>query len=416
MADDTPPLPRFAPPRAYRWTLARQRAFLEVLADTGAVTEAAQHVGISPRAAYDLRRRGDGTLFALGWHAAVLIARHRLTDALLERALLGQEDVSVRLRDPDAERIEVRRQRRDNRLGLTMLARLDRMAEGAAATAPAADDYWLARHVAQHFDAFLDAMAPPPGHDAEADATADADAAESLPDDALDMADRTAMAYGDAMLDVSALLADAIGRAHPLLRLHAKARIHCEVAEESALPDAVEAEARAHAATLSVWRDGATGAYQTSFPPPPDFAGASNGHHVHGPGYARDLTDYEAAVVAARIDRVSDTFAAASAAARDCWFADPDPASRAAGALPPLPEWRAAPPPPPPPPPPPVVAAPVARPGKPWEQPRPRETLDELIERIRRHNAKTAARELAEAEGREWDPVRFDAEYADADV
>jgi hypothetical protein len=59
----------------YRWTPACQRAFLEELACSGSVRAACAHVAKSPRAAYGLRFRRDGAALALGWDAAILIAR-----------------------------------------------------------------------------------------------------------------------------------------------------------------------------------------------------------------------------------------------------------------------------------------------------------------------------------------------------
>ena len=75
---------------------ARQRIFLETLAATGVVRAACEAVELSPRSAYNLRIRADGAAFRLGWDAAILIARARLADDLLARAIEGQQDVITR--------------------------------------------------------------------------------------------------------------------------------------------------------------------------------------------------------------------------------------------------------------------------------------------------------------------------------
>ena len=138
--------------RADGWTPARQRRFLETLAATGVIMLACESVRITTRSAYNLRIRHDGAAFRLGWDAAILIARDRLATDLLSRAICGQEEV-IR-RDPDNH--EIRRHRHDNRLAMSMLARLDRMADAPAEGSDAA----LARIVAQDFVAYLDMICP----------------------------------------------------------------------------------------------------------------------------------------------------------------------------------------------------------------------------------------------------------------
>jgi hypothetical protein len=105
----------------YRFTPAVQRAFLEVLAETGSAAQAAKAVNKSRAAAYGLRQRGEGEAFRLGWYGAMLIARDTLCDDLMERAIYGQTDVMER--DPETGRRV--RSRTDNRLGMSMLTRLD---------------------------------------------------------------------------------------------------------------------------------------------------------------------------------------------------------------------------------------------------------------------------------------------------
>lgn len=388
---DTTTLPE--PPRAaYRWTLPRQRAFLEYFAISGSVTHAAAHVGVSPRAAYDLRHRRDGVLFALGWQAAILLARHRLADALLERALNGQEDVSIRQLDRDNDRIEVRRQRNDNRLGLTVLGRLDRMAESRAEAAGPTPEAALVRLIAQDFEAFLDQLSPPGGTwDAVAD-TAD------HPEDVRDR-------LHDAIVGVVAMLSSALEATHPLQQLLRHAPIpdtviHCELARDSAenagAPDPVDIEARDHARALGVWLDGATGRLQTNFPPPDDFTGCQNGRFMLSDGYARDLTAAESAIVTERADAAEQRFKGAAAEARDRWFSAADqgaPGDASAILRAPLPVFRPAPPAPP------VKAAPA-----PAAERQPRETLDELIDRLAARNQEEAERQAQEDAAAGADP------------
>ena len=71
------------------WTPAKQRLFLENLAETGVVKEAAQRVGMSEQGAYKLRLRKDAHPFAQGWKAALHIGRQRLIGTAYERAING---------------------------------------------------------------------------------------------------------------------------------------------------------------------------------------------------------------------------------------------------------------------------------------------------------------------------------------
>jgi hypothetical protein len=53
------------------WTPARQRAFVEELANCLCVETAAERVGMSPQSAYELRRRAGAEGFAAAWDAAL---------------------------------------------------------------------------------------------------------------------------------------------------------------------------------------------------------------------------------------------------------------------------------------------------------------------------------------------------------
>lgn len=87
-------LPSFTPaqlqrPRSTGWTPDRQRKFIEALAASACVTEAAASVGLSATAAYNLRKRPDAQAFRLAWDAAIDFGMRRLVDAALSRAVHG---------------------------------------------------------------------------------------------------------------------------------------------------------------------------------------------------------------------------------------------------------------------------------------------------------------------------------------
>jgi hypothetical protein len=78
------------------WTPERQRRFLESIAEGHTVEDACRTVGLSVASAYALRRRAAGAGFALGWHGANLLARERIADTLLARAIHGQTETGTR--------------------------------------------------------------------------------------------------------------------------------------------------------------------------------------------------------------------------------------------------------------------------------------------------------------------------------
>jgi hypothetical protein len=96
--------------------------FCETLAETAVVAEAceAAHMGIS--GAYACRRRNP--VFAAAWDAALTIARERLADTLLARSMEGNVEQIWKDGEVVGERHLL-----DNRLGLAILRRLDRLAE-----------------------------------------------------------------------------------------------------------------------------------------------------------------------------------------------------------------------------------------------------------------------------------------------
>jgi len=72
------------------WTPARQRAFIEALAESLCIADAAAAVGMSPRGAYELRRRAGAGGFAAIWDAVLRQGfRDRVRPLLLDKALNG---------------------------------------------------------------------------------------------------------------------------------------------------------------------------------------------------------------------------------------------------------------------------------------------------------------------------------------
>jgi hypothetical protein len=130
------------------WTPERQRIFLDMLARTGVVADACRAAKISRDSAYAFRRRAAGAAFAIGWDAALLIARGAIADDVMSRARHGVVDRLYK----DGELV-AERHRYDNRLTMAVLARLDRVADGLGENAP------VARAAAQEWDQFLDSVA-----------------------------------------------------------------------------------------------------------------------------------------------------------------------------------------------------------------------------------------------------------------
>ena len=104
------------------WTGERMATFLEVLADTGIVTEGSRAAGISRESAYALRNRDP--VFAAAWRAAESKARPQVSDGLLERSITGTVEHYYR----DGVLVGERRHY-ESWLGLAVLKRLDKLAE-----------------------------------------------------------------------------------------------------------------------------------------------------------------------------------------------------------------------------------------------------------------------------------------------
>ena len=300
--------------RADGWSPARQRHFLETLAATGVITTACDAVHISPRAAYALRIRRDGAAFRLGWDAAILIARARLADDLLARALNGHEEVIRK----DAGAGEITRHRHDNRLAMSMLSRLDRMADNP----PQGSDAALARVVAQDFAAYLDMLCPPEAVPEQAEPTHPATPerpGDALPDPTLSdgiEATATALSPGaSAALFIAARMALHEGKKADPHPSHERCELRPQIVDRATLPPD-EAAARLRGA----WWDEEREAWRTDYPAPPGFTGEESGDIYDIDAYERDLTPQESEALSALEEAQRRPYEAAAALARDAFF------------------------------------------------------------------------------------------------
>ena len=307
--DASAPNPTDIPaPGAYRWTPKLQREFLEQLATNGSVKIAAAMVCMSPSAAYQLKQRPQGKAFALGWAAAVLIARGRLADELLDRAIWGVEE-SVERDSRDAHFTHSKRKRHIPSLGLAMLARLDKMVDVRARAGEAMFAQIIAGDWAGYLSLFdVDADNP----DAEGHTAA-----------------------------LACWLAARDNRANPLASLWKDSAIANEVAQFSAdseEEDEADPTPEEEAAAMTIWRDEESGEWRTNFPPPEDFIGIEEGE-FGDLDYERTLDlDEEAAFEATRIAAVAP-LRQAGEAARRAFFGlpapanDPEPAAKQGGTM-----------------------------------------------------------------------------------
>lgn len=315
------------------WSPARQRRFLETLAATGVIRLACEAVRITARSAYNLRIRQDGAAFRLGWDAAILIARARLADDLMARAIVGQTETIRK----DEDNFEVTRHRHDNRLAMSMLARLDRMADCPTPGSDAA----LARVVAQDFAAYLDMLCPADEAQAEADQLGlprpgaetmarDMDDARLLdgtsPDtpEAVETA-ATALSPGaSAALFVAARMTLMTGTAKAAYPPFSAFQERCELPPdpprepELDLTTLPPEEAVTH--LRGIWWDEFLEQWRTDYPPPPGFDGEESDSIYEIDAYERDLTPEEEDAVNARVAADRRPYEEAAARARDAYF------------------------------------------------------------------------------------------------
>lgn len=114
-------------PRHDGWTGEKMAIFCETLAETAVVAEACEAARMGISGAYAARRRDP--VFAAAWDAALAQARERLADTLLARSMEGNIEQIWRDGELVGERHVL-----DNRLGLAILRRLDRLAETGLST------------------------------------------------------------------------------------------------------------------------------------------------------------------------------------------------------------------------------------------------------------------------------------------
>lgn len=292
---------------------------------------AARSVGLSASSAYAFRRRAAGAAFALGWDGARLLARETVVDTLTQRVIDGQEE---RVTKEDGS--EIVRFRYDNRLASTMLARLDRYADGLAAT----DTGRSARLAAQDFDAYLDLVARDAGparvalflRASEVDNGGDTPAARAAaptgpalePLAALARADRYARAGAGlaSEIDTTDLDPDWPARwtAEQSTRAEAAGLVTlgAPASSMSQLPQ-LYPEGDATFEDPPVWFDEEMDEWRTRFPPPEDALVDERGEHGDET-YERSLTAAEGAIVYAGEQRDYDERQALETAERDAWF------------------------------------------------------------------------------------------------
>ncbi|KZE11603.1 MULTISPECIES: hypothetical protein [Sphingomonas] len=151
-------VPVLRKPRSDGWSEAKQRDFIEALADGGSVAEAARAVHMSASSAYRLRRSPGGEAFARAWDAAVAQAVGMLVDVAFDRAINGTVEPVL---DADGRRVGSKHRPGDRMLMFLLAAHYPdrygkqqrrRPAPGEAEAPPPAS--------AQSVAAALDALSP----------------------------------------------------------------------------------------------------------------------------------------------------------------------------------------------------------------------------------------------------------------
>ena len=303
------------------WSGEKQAAFLRAIAEGATVGQACRLVGLTQQSAYAFRHAARGAHFALGWEAALLHARNYLADTLMERALHGIVETITR-----SDGSEVERHRIDNRLGMAMLTRLDRMADKAAKETTHA----AARLVSQEFEAYVDLVARDAGP-----ARAGLFLARRIePAGEDDLAPVRTLARADNWLRTHTDLAGPLADLDPAARAHwsgadwarAEAAGLVEIApaparaDHQAIQDSAPAEAPRPAGDEPVWWDGDDEKWHTRFPPPADFHGEEDGAYGDDE-YSRELTAEEEYLVDAPYRARLAARRKVEDAARDRWFA-----------------------------------------------------------------------------------------------
>jgi len=263
-------LPQPARTRHDGWTGEKMATFCEALAETAVVEEACDQAGMSVSGAYAHRRRNP--MFAAAWDAALTVARERLADTLLSRSMEGNRELIYQNGELVGERHVL-----DNRLGLAILRRLDRLAETGSTVSIRGERLAPIRH--------QPACNPRP-----------IDWTQAL----------DALRTGDE---------DAIGAALAMLRGD-----EVEEVEDPPIPFG-QGDGKAMEIDLShrCWKED-DGSWMTDFPPPPGFDGYESDDWP-AYDYERDCTDEEAALLEANEKAAEQDDRAEDEQKRDLWFA-----------------------------------------------------------------------------------------------
>lgn len=319
------------------WTPEKQRVFLEALSEGHTVTYACRAVRMSQQSAYALRRSARGAAFALGWQAALLLGRDRLADEMMDRALNGTvEEISL------GNGQVTERRRFDNRLGMAMLARLDRMMGDTGHGAEAGAAHGAARLVAQDFEQYLELVGRDAGP-ARAGVFLGAriEGGAAKPANENDLAPLRALARADTWLRTHTDLAEGVDTADLLpddrkdwtaeqwRRAEAAGLVALAPnAKPAGEEEAPESDTKLHQPLEyippsqqpdPVWWSGRHDAWRTRFPPPPDFDGEEVGE-FGDEDYSRALTWQEKAFMDEPwLEEVAEREAKESLE-RDAWF------------------------------------------------------------------------------------------------
>jgi hypothetical protein len=148
--------------RSDGWSPQKQREFIEALADTGSVSDAARSVRVSTTSCYRLRRAPGAEGFAAAWDAALEEASKRLVDIAFDRAFNGTyepiinqngNNVGARIRYSDRLLMFLLRAHRPDRYDFNRPAGLRKSLAAAAASNPVSEAIKL-----------LDPVQPPEPH------------------------------------------------------------------------------------------------------------------------------------------------------------------------------------------------------------------------------------------------------------
>jgi len=268
------------------WTGEKMAIFCETLAETAVVAEACDAARMGISGAYAARRRNP--VFAAAWDAALSIARERLADTLLARSMEGNVEQIYKDGELVGERHVL-----DNRLGLAILRRLDRLARDSMRSCEGRSPVQV-----KNLDTCLSKGTQPIDWNTAVEAL-------RLGDDE-GVAKALALVEGDKVEEVEE---------PPILPLQAEENVTLDLSDRC-------------------WKDGIDDIWMTDFPPPADFTGyESRPYDDVGDDepYVRVCTPDEAAVLDA--DAAADRTAerAEDEQLRDAWFdllraeADPPP-------------------------------------------------------------------------------------------